>query len=102
MEATTINAAIYGGVLDADLDKIIEAARERRKILDGRRTADLQVGDKVRLIRGNPKYLNGAVGTVGRVMYEYVMLNLDQPVVGPNGKRWYQGIRCPKSIIEKV
>lgn len=102
MQASTITAAIYGGVLDEDLDTIIQAAHERRKILDGRRTAGLQVGDKVRMIRGNPKYLNGAIGTVGRVMYEYIILNLDQPVVGPNGKRWYQGIRCPKSIIEKV
>lgn len=101
MNATTIIAALHGGVLGADLDLLSQSIRDRRETLSQRTMGQLHPGSRVKMNdRTKPTYLIGATGTVRRVMYKYLMIDFDEPQVGPMGKSWHKNVRCPISLLE--
>jgi hypothetical protein len=101
MQADHIIAAIIGGALDADLEKIQHTIRDRVRELNYRKIHSLNPGDKVRICRTRPQYLNGLPATVVRVMNTYVEVNLDEPMRYGH-KLWHRGIRTPMSCLEPV
>lgn len=52
--------AIGQGMLDDQLDLIIEAARNRREIAATRKAINLDSGDEFHIVNISPKYLSGA------------------------------------------
>ena len=120
MDTTTLFAAITGGELDADLDRIVLAVRDRqmqsRQIdsLLGRSSAtsrqaratahlgalNLQPGDQVRLNeQTRPAYMRGVVATVNWVNDLSVSVRIAQTT----GRfRAGEKIRVPATFLEKI
>lgn len=65
LAATTIGDIVLNATED-DLDRIIAAIKERRKVLATARASEVQVGMACTLTGLSPKYLNGLTGTVVR------------------------------------
>ena len=59
---------IYSGAYDDDLDEIVKAISERRKIISLQRAVDnlstLAIGDRVKLTNISPKYMNNRPATI--------------------------------------
>lgn len=63
---------------DTDIDRIIDAVKERRKILSKIRAASVAVGAPVRLDGLSPRYLNGLTGTVTKIDGNRCTVTLDE------------------------
>lgn len=89
------------GEFDDKIDVIADAVRVRKSLTKQSQAMELrsqlQVGDKVRVTHGRPRYMVGATGVVTKIMVQYVMIDLDEPC-----GRFYRNIRCPLSMLEKV
>lgn len=100
MNSFEIIKHIVAGDLDADLEGIANAARERQRTTryaDGRALFHtLKVGDRVKVI-GGQKYLHGALGTVKAKRQTKVTVDLDER----RGK-YHTGVVCPPQLLEKV
>jgi hypothetical protein len=91
---------IMGGKYDSRLDEIIEAVRERRRIVNKRFAQSLQVGDRIRFNEFvSPKYLQGARGVVTGKLRANVTVVLDET----QGRfRASSPIRTNPGLIEKA
>lgn len=103
-DAATVRKAIIAGLYDNELESLLVACTERRKLMGHQLFAELQVGDKVRMT-GGKQYLIGAVGTVvdKKVSKITVEFPEDMPFEhDPYGKWAGHRAVCPPSILEKV
>jgi hypothetical protein len=91
-----ISVSIVSGEQDEHLDKIIYAIKMRRKDM-APSISEFQVGDRVKMVNTNPKYLNGATATIKKINRTKVVIDLDNPQ-----GRFYTNISTPLSMIEKV
>jgi hypothetical protein len=91
-----ISVSIVSGEQDEHLDKIIYAIKMRRKDM-APSISEFQVGDRVKIVNANPKYINGSMATIKKINRTKVVIDLDNP----NG-RFYTNITTPLSMIEKV
>ena len=87
---------ILNGEVDETLDQIIQAVKMRKDQLKPS-IWEFQVGDRVRLVNTNPKYLNGAMATVKKVNRTKIVIDLD----APQG-RFSKNISTPLGMVEKV
>lgn len=95
---TDVTSAIITGELDASLDLISQAIKERKEAQSRVLFFALKPGDRIRFTKSvRPKYLAGKVGTLVALRDKKVTVNLD----GPSG-RFNRGIVTPVSLIEKI
>ena len=87
---------IMCGDVDEFLDSIILAVQQRRKDM-APKIWEYRVGDAVKLVNTNPKYLNGVTATVRKINRTKVVIDLDKPQ-----GRFYNNISVPLTMIEKV
>jgi transcription antitermination factor NusG len=87
---------IKSGEYDDQLDMILAAVKARKNALKPQ-IWEFQVGDKVKIVNANPKYLNGATATIKKVNRTKVVIDLDTP----NG-RFSSNITTPLGMLEKI
>jgi membrane-bound ClpP family serine protease len=87
---------IKSGEYDDQLDIILAAVKARKNALKPQ-IWEFQVGDKVKIVNANPKYLNGATATIKKVNRTKVVIDLDTP----NG-RFSSNITTPLGMLEKI
>ena len=87
---------LYRGEYDEYLDNIIAAVHNRKKDM-APKIWEYQVGDRVRMVNTNPKYLNGAMATVRKINRTKIVIDLDE-----KQGRFYRNITTPLSMVEKV
>ena len=87
---------LYAGAFDDYLDGMIQAIQTRKKE-KAPKVWEFRVGDRIKMINTNPKYLNGALGTVKKINRTKVVIDLDNPQ-----GRFYTNITTPLTMIEKV
>ena len=87
---------VLTGQMDEYLDGMIRTIQMRKKDM-APKVWEFQVGDRVRLVNANPKYLIGALATVRKVNRTKIVIDLDTP----NGK-FSTNITTPLSMVEKV
>ena len=87
---------LYRGEYDEYLDNIIAAVHNRKKDM-APKIWEYQVGDRVRMKNCNPKYLNGAQGTVKKINRTKIVIDLDE-----KQGRFFRNITTPLSMVEKV
>lgn len=97
--------AIRNGDLDDKLDRIINAARDRQRLIKQMAADELEVGDEVRLVNLRPKYLtqwNGRITgrTVAKGRDAFVLDLIDAPPVFRRFKT--QGITVPIECVVKL
>jgi len=102
-----ITGAILSGDVDADIDKVYQAYRERSKLARAVKSAQnkilLKVGDKVRIGGIRPKALNGCTGTINGVFTSgSFSVKLDPPLPLISGI--YNGVvnGIPAVCLEKI
>ena len=96
MNAHDFSMMLYRGEFDEYLDSIIHACQARKKDL-APKVWEFQVGDRVRMVNTNPKYLNGAMATVKKINRTKIVIDLDE-----KQGRFYRNITTPLSMVEKV
>ena len=96
MNAHDFSMMLYRGEFDEYLDSIIHACQARKKDL-APKVWEFQVGDRVRMVNTNPKYLNGAMATVRKINRTKIVIDLDE-----KQGRFYRNITTPLSMVEKV
>ena len=87
---------IMQGNYDDYLDNFIQACQNRKKDL-APKVWEFQVGDRVRMVNTNPKYLNGAMATVKKINRTKIVIDLDE-----KQGRFFRNITTPLSMVEKV
>jgi hypothetical protein len=87
---------IKAGKFDESLDMILAAVRSRKDALKPQ-IWEFQVGDPIRMVNTNPKYLNGARGIVKKINRTKIVVDLDIA----HG-RFHRNITTPLSMVEKV
>ena len=87
---------IKSGEYDGQLDMILAAVKARKNALKPQ-IWEFQVGDKVKIINANPKYLNGSTAVIKKVNRTKVVIDLDTP----NGK-FSHNITTPLGMLEKI
>ena len=87
---------VLSGEMDEFLDGMIQTIQSRKKELKPK-IWEFQVGDKVRLVNTNPKYLNGAMATVKKVNRTKIVIDLDVAQ-----GRFSSNITTPLSMVERV
>lgn len=87
---------LYRGEYDEYLDNIIAAVHNRKKDM-APKVWEFQVGDRVRMVNTNPKYLNGAMATVRKINRTKIVIDLDE-----KQGRFFRNITTPLSMVEKV
>jgi len=87
---------IKSGEYDDQLDMILAAVKARKNALKPQ-IWEFQVGDKVKIVNANPKYLNGATAIIKKVNRTKVVIDLDTP----NG-RFSSNITTPLGMLEKI
>jgi hypothetical protein len=87
---------VLSGEMDEYLDNIVEVIKIRKDQLKPS-IWEFQVGDRVRMVNTNPKYLNGAMATVKKVNRTKIVIDLDTPQ-----GRFSRNINTPLSMVEKV
>ena len=87
---------IKSGEYDGQLDMILAAVKARKNALKPQ-IWEFQVGDKVKIINANPKYLNGSTATIKKVNRTKVVIDLDTPA-----GRFSHNITTPLGILEKI
>jgi transcription antitermination factor NusG len=96
MNIEELNYTILSGEADEFLDSIVKAVKIRKDALKPQ-IWEFQVGDKVKIINANPKYLNGSTATIKKVNRTKVVIDLDTP----NGK-FSHNITTPLGMLEKI
>jgi hypothetical protein len=96
MNIEEINYTILSGEADEFLDGIVKAVKIRKDALKPQ-IWEFQIGDKVKIINANPKYLNGSTATIKKVNRTKVVIDLDTP----NG-RFSSNITAPLGMLEKI
>ena len=84
------------GEFDEYLDGMIQTIQLRKKDMRPK-IWEFQVGDRIKMVNANPKYLNGAEGTVKKINRTKVVIDLFQ-----RHGRFYTNITTPLSMVEKV
>ena len=87
---------LYRGEYDEYLDNIIAAVHNRKKDM-APKVWEFQVGDRVKMVNTNPKYLNGAMATVRKINRTKIVIDLDE-----KQGRFFRNITTPLSMVEKV
>ena len=87
---------IKSGEYDEQLDMILAAVKARKNALKPQ-IWELQVGDKVKMINANPKYLNGSTAVIKRVNRTKVVIDLDTPT-----GRFSRNIATPLGMLERI
>ena len=87
---------VLTGQMDEYLDGMIRTIQMRKKDM-APKVWEFQVGDRVRMINTNPKYLNGAMGTVKKINRTKIVIDLDE-----RHNRFYKNITTPLAMVEKV
>jgi hypothetical protein len=87
---------IKSGEYDDQLDMILAAVKARKNALKPQ-IWEFQIGDKVKIINANPKYLNGSTATITKVNRTKVVIDLDTPA----GK-FSRNITTPLGMLEKI
>ena len=102
---------IRSGTLDETLSAIHSACHDRKDSLrarDSRRSmAEIVVGDTVKVVDCNPKYMNGMTGTVTAKNRTRIILRLDKdgkanPRTGRIRFRAGVDINVPPTCLEKI
>ena len=96
MNIEELNYTLLSGEADEFLDSIVKAVKIRKDALKPQ-IWEFQVGDKVKIINANPKYLNGSTATIKKVNRTKVVIDLDTP----NGK-FSHNITTPLGMLEKI
>jgi transglutaminase/protease-like cytokinesis protein 3 len=87
---------VLTGQMDEYLDGMIRTIQMRKKDM-APKVWEFQVGDRVRLVNANPKYLIGALATVRKVNRTKIVIDLDRTY-----GRFSNNISTPPSMVEKV
>jgi len=87
---------VLSGQMDEYLDGMIQTIQLRKKEMRPK-IWEFQVGDRIKMVNTNPKYLNGAEGTVKKINRTKVVIDLDN-----RHGRFYTNITTPLSMVEKV
>lgn len=87
---------VLTGQMDEYLDGMIQTIQLRKKDM-APKVWEFQVGDRIKMVNTNPKYLNGAVGTIKKINRTKVVVDLDE-----RRERFFHNITTPLSMIEKV
>jgi hypothetical protein len=96
MNIEEINYTILSGEADEFLDGIVKAVKIRKDALKPQ-IWEFKIGDKVKIINANPKYLNGSTATITKVNRTKVVIDLDTPA----GK-FSRNITTPLGMLEKI
>ena len=98
-----INKDILAGDFDANLGSMLQAIQLRQEQIKSKSLASLKVGDVIRLSNSTrPRYLAGVSGTITNFKRTKIVIDLEYPVTGPQGKRWQHNITVPTSLVEVV
>jgi len=96
-----MTTAILEGKHDSELEAILEAVHQRRKLMRGASKAvamvSLKIGDKVRLKGLSPKYVNGSTAKIVDKKRTKLVVVLDTPVGRFKGR-----VTVPADCLEKV
>lgn len=84
------------GDFDEYLDGMMQTIQLRKKDM-APKIWEYKVGDRVRMVNTNPKYLNGAMATVRKVNRTKIVIDLDE-----KQGRFYHNITTPLSMVEKI
>lgn len=87
---------VLSGQMDEYLDGMIQTIQLRKKEMRPK-IWEFQIGDRIKMVNTNPKYLNGAEGTIKKVNRTKVVVDLDN-----RHGRFYTNITTPLSMVEKV
>jgi hypothetical protein len=87
---------VFKGEFDEYLDGMIDTIQERKRDM-APKIWEYRVGDKIRMVNANPKYLNGAEGRVVKINRTKVVIDLYE-----RHGRFYTNITTPLTMIEKV
>lgn len=87
---------IKAGKYDNMLDMFEQAIKFRRNALKPQ-VWEFQVGDRVKIVNCNPKYLNGSMATVRKINRTKIVVDLDE-----QQGRFHRNITTPLSMVEKV
>jgi len=87
---------VLSGEFDEYLDGMMQTIQLRKKDMRPK-IWEFQVGDRIKMVNTNPKYLNGATGRVVKINRTKVVIDLDN-----RHGRFYTNITTPLSMIEKV
>ena len=87
---------VLSGQMDEFLDSMIHIIQMRKKDM-APKIYEFQVGDRVKMINTNPKYLNGAMATVRKINRTKIVIDLDE-----KQGRFFRNITTPISMVEKV
>ena len=87
---------VLTGLMDEYLDGMIQTIQLRKKE-KAPKVWEFQVGDRVKMVNTNPKYLNGAMATIKKVNRTKVVIDLDTPA-----GRFSRNITTPLGMLEKI
>ena len=87
---------LFHGEYDEYLDGMIDTI-QRYKREKAPKIYEFHVGDRVKMINTNPKYLNGAMATVRKINRTKIVIDLDE-----KQGRFFRNITTPLSMVEKV
>lgn len=87
---------VLSGQMDEFLDGMIHTINLRKKDM-APKVWEFRVGDRVRMVNTNPKYLNGAMATVKKINRTKIVIDLDE-----KQGRFFRNITTPLSMVEKV
>lgn len=87
---------VLSGQMDEFLDGMIQTIQLRKKDMSPK-IWEFNTGDRIKMVNTNPKYLNGATGTVKKINRTKVVIDLDT-----RHGRFYTNITTPLTMIEKV
>ena len=84
------------GEFDEFLDGMIQTIQLRKKEMRPK-IWEYQIGDRIKIVNSNPKYLIGAHGTVRKINRTKIVIDLDN-----RHERFHKNILVPLSMVEKV
>lgn len=87
---------VLTGQMDEYLDGMLNTIQMRKKDM-APKIYEFQIGDRIKMVNTNPKYLNGAMGTVKKINRTKIVIDLDE-----RHNRFYKNITTPLSMVEKV
>jgi hypothetical protein len=87
---------VLSGDMDEYLDGMMQTIQLRKKEMTPK-IWEYQIGDRIKMVNTNPKYLNGAHGTVKKINRTKIVIDLDNRY-----ERFHKNIIVPLSMVEKV
>jgi len=87
---------VLSGQMDEFLDGMIQTIQLRKKDM-APKIWEFNTGDRIKMVNTNPKYLNGATGTIKKINRATVVIDLDN-----RHGRFYTNIATPLSMVEKI